>query len=490
MLYHRTLSRTTFSILFLGQLGCATPLATLIDQPNSLETTEGANKDILLSQGAHWNNAEMLHEIEGHQEEVTQLTFSPDGQYLASASADAIKIWNVESGELLHNLAGHKATERALNAPVSAIAFSPDSQTIVTASWSQGLIAKDSLILWDVQTGNPQQQLAGQEGCRDIAFTTDGGRLWAACGQNVQLWDVGDGTKEKTLGERPVSAIALSPNGNTLATIEANFGAPGEESTEVKLWNLGDNDTPMGTLSTTEVLQDVTFTPDGEKLITQSSSSEESPREITVWDWQQKQSLYTHQYFGQNPAQLSSDGAMLAGGFRSGLLVNLEGNPIENNILIRQQGGASAIAFSDDNQTLAWSGKPPTYPSPIIRIWQAATFASDNSKNDHRANYETLDLPSSRTTKNPETFAKATYGLEEKFGTTEETIISEEIQPNQKLITITQTNLKDDSVGAMRYRLEFQQQSAGAWELTWVGRKQQCRRGPTEPNEWTTELCL
>ncbi|MFP4694753.1 MAG: WD40 repeat domain-containing protein [Halothece sp.] len=494
MFYHCILSRTTFSVLLLGQFGCATPLAGFTDEPGLVQTTEESeesNEDILLTQSSNWNNAKMLHEIEGHQEEVTQLAFSPNGQYLASASADAIKVWNVDSGELLQELAGHESVERELNAPVSAIAFSPDSQTIATASWSQGLIPQDSIILWDVETGTPQQQLAGQEGCRDLEFTTDGGSIWAACGRNVQLWNVGKGAIEKTIGERAVSAIALSPNDNTLATIDANFGAPQEESNKVKLWNVGGNDTQIGTLSTTAVLQNVTFTPDGEKLITQNFSGGSSSGEVTIWDWQQNQSLYTHQYFGASPVQVSPDGSMLAGGFQEGLLVDLEGNPIENNILIRQQGGASAISFSQDHQTLAWSGKPTTYPSPIIRIWQAGTPNSDSPENnDDRANYESLELPSSRTTENPETFAEANYGLEEKFGATEETITSEEIQANQKVVTVTQTNLKDDSVGAMQYRLEFEQHSEGTWELTWVGHKQQCRRGPTEPNEWTTELCV
>lgn len=499
MLYHQIISKVTLqvgcTVLLFAQLSCVN---SLTDEANSLgeelneetllpQESNSNNEEVLLAQAANWNNAEMIHEIENHhEEEVTELAFSPDGQYLASVSTDAIKIWNVESGELLNELAGHETVEGGLKVPVSAIAFSPDSQTLATASWSQGLFPQDSLILWDVQTGNPQQKLA-ENGCRDLEFTPNGGSLWAACGREVQLWNLSNGTKEQTIEEQPVSAIALSPDGQTLATIGANFGDT-RDNTNVRLWDAS-NQTQTGTLSTTDPLKTVAFTPDGEKLITQSNYPE-SVQQLTVWDWENEQSLNSYEYFGRSSVAVSPDGSMLGGGFRNALLVDLEGNPIQNSILIRQQGGASAIAFSDDEQTLAWSGLPSTYPSPIIRIWRAGASTSDHAETDHRANYEAQELPASRTTEDPKTFAEETYGLTEKFGATEENIISEETATNQKLVTVTQTNLKDDAIGAVRYRLEFEKQSGSSWELTWVGRKQQCRRGPTEPNEWTTELCV
>jgi hypothetical protein len=61
---------------------------------------------------------------------------------------------------------------------------------------------------------------------------------------------------------------------------------------------------------------------------------------------------------------------------------------------------------------------------------------------------------------------------------------------NRAEAILTLTSLADDSVFAQRYRLEFDLQEDGVtWELVWVGRQQQCRRGPTPEDEWTTQLC-
>ena len=66
--------------------------------------------------------------LQGHQSWVYNAQFSPDGQYIVTASDDkTAKIWH-SSGELVATLSGHQGDVR--NAQ-----FSPDGQSIVTASW-------------------------------------------------------------------------------------------------------------------------------------------------------------------------------------------------------------------------------------------------------------------------------------------------------------------------------------------------------------------
>src|SRR5262245_17384508 len=64
----------------------------------------------------------------GHVKEVTALTFSPEGETLASAGRDkTVKIWNVRSGSLRHALTGHQGA-------VLAVAFSQDGKILLTGS--------------------------------------------------------------------------------------------------------------------------------------------------------------------------------------------------------------------------------------------------------------------------------------------------------------------------------------------------------------------
>ncbi|MEH2205278.1 MAG: ribosome assembly protein 4, partial [Nostoc sp.] len=66
------------------------------------------------------NRAIEVNTLEGHSHPVNSVAYSPNGQQLASASADnTIKIWDVSSGQLLKTLTGHSS-------PVNSVVYSPN----------------------------------------------------------------------------------------------------------------------------------------------------------------------------------------------------------------------------------------------------------------------------------------------------------------------------------------------------------------------------
>ena len=61
---------------------------------------------------------------------MNAIAINPDGQTLASAGKDGIKLWNLTTGELLNTLSGHTDW-------VSAIAFSPNGKILASGGFDQ-----------------------------------------------------------------------------------------------------------------------------------------------------------------------------------------------------------------------------------------------------------------------------------------------------------------------------------------------------------------
>jgi WD40 repeat protein len=79
----------------------------------------------------------------GHRGGITDLAFSPDKRYLASASKDlTVRIWNLTEGTLLATCAGHEA-------PPQSIAFSPVGEMLASGEWGGG----GQVRIWNSRTG-------------------------------------------------------------------------------------------------------------------------------------------------------------------------------------------------------------------------------------------------------------------------------------------------------------------------------------------------
>lgn len=456
-----------------------------------------------------WENTEILYTLWGHNKPITNVTFSPNGQFLASSDGLEIVIWDAKTGESQTILPGHISTisGRTYSAPVTSLAFSPNGKMLASSSWSQGIAADDSLIVWDSQTGEKIHRLAESEGCNEVIFSPDGQKLISSCGLGVQVWNAKTGDKLLQVYEdRPVGEIALSPNGTTLATVDLNVsgGFAGEDSRVIRLWKLTQTEaTPLQTLEGhSEEVGEIAFSPNGNYLV--SSSYDNT---VKVWDWEggevvQTLSDYNQQYEEEKASfSLSPDGKLIAGNFSDGTIRHLEtGEKVNNGILIRMQGNTHGLAFSPNGQILAWTGQPPTFPYPIIRLWgvsnttvEDADAGKDIYRRD-RANYNPIplnSLPSNSNTdlmgENPKEIVLSLFGFSELVESQQQDIQVDYPSENKAVVTLTQTGLLDDSVAGMRYRVEFVAMG-NSWEMIWAGKQQKCypNRGHTD---WSMELC-
>lgn len=143
--------------------------------------------------------------LQGHRGYVMSASFSPDGQTIASASADkTIKLWSRE-GRLLETFTGHRDR-------VNSVTFSPDGQTLVSAS------ADQTVKVWN-RDGQLLKTLQGHDANVLSASVSPDGKLIASSDQDgsIKLWNF-SGKLVRTFSREgyAVANVQFSPDGQTI----------------------------------------------------------------------------------------------------------------------------------------------------------------------------------------------------------------------------------------------------------------------------------
>jgi WD40 repeat protein len=163
-----------------------------------------------------------LHILRGHSEAINGVAFSPTGLQLASCSNDrSVRTWYAESGELLNILTGHTD-------PVQCVAYSRNGSQIATGD------RNNAAALWNAHSGELLHGLSSQVGViASVVFSLDGQQV-ASGGEDgtVRLWDVSTGECISILSGHliGVNSVAYSPTGGYMAS--------GSVDGTVRLWKV------------------------------------------------------------------------------------------------------------------------------------------------------------------------------------------------------------------------------------------------------------
>jgi RNA polymerase sigma factor (sigma-70 family) len=192
--------------------------------------------------------------------------FSPDGKHLATAGTPIARLYETATGREVRAFTGHVST-------IFGLAFTPDGQSLITAS--QGALPgfreegatwdKETIWLWDVATGKVRRRFGGELRATGLAISPDARTLSVAGRtQVVHVWELATGQERAALSGHGdmIYATAFMPDGKLLASASGD-GA-------IRLWQM-----PGGTHVHTLTghrgwVLGLTFTRDGKKLVSGS----------------------------------------------------------------------------------------------------------------------------------------------------------------------------------------------------------------------------
>jgi WD40 repeat protein len=254
-----------------------------------------------------------VHRLVEHSEFVESIGFLPDGKRLVSIGwDDTLRIWDLETGR-------NTATQDLRSGCFSGLAISPDGQTLATASaqvievwqtdtlkqlrqWRGGpglcdlcfspngktlLSGACRLAPWDVATGRERMPRDAHRGpVYSAVFTPDGRQVISSGDTTVRFWDVASAEQVRKLDVRskwrPYAPLILTPDGKAFAT-------PGSDNV-VRFWDVETAEQLPGGLEHEGDVVALAVSPDGEVLVSSSyedrngeTQADSNPCRLNYW---------------------------------------------------------------------------------------------------------------------------------------------------------------------------------------------------------------
>jgi WD40 repeat protein/tRNA A-37 threonylcarbamoyl transferase component Bud32 len=197
-----------------------------------------------------------------HQDKVLYAEFSPDGQYVVTASADhTARVWDSRTGQAVTPPLQH-------GDEVYTARFSPDGRRVVTGS-------RDTTArVWQVLDGQPvTPPLQHHYGVSSAEFSPDGRKLVTAADYDpVQIWDAqtGEHMAQPLLQGNGTGWAVFSPDGQRVLTASADQTA--------RVW---DSSTGQMLIQVSHdyFVETAEFSPDGNRIVTAAMDNT-----ARVWD--------------------------------------------------------------------------------------------------------------------------------------------------------------------------------------------------------------
>ena len=157
-----------------------------------------------------------------HTSEISDIVFSKDGAWVASADfSGALKLWSPDTGALL--------AARAFDAPIQSIELSPQGRRVTVVLDDRVLIwslPSDPTALADALKKNAEAEIRVKEKVQTAHFLKDDQLVIADRAGGLEFWHTPTLTRWLSLHtprRSPVLAIASSPDAQQLWTLDSTF---------------------------------------------------------------------------------------------------------------------------------------------------------------------------------------------------------------------------------------------------------------------------
>jgi WD40 repeat protein len=281
-----------------------------------------------------------------HQAPVNSARFSPDGQRILTLSIDGtVRVWNL-SGKQIAVLPGDQYDVKMYYDDFNSASFSPDGQRIVIAD-RESFITKSSnktktARVWDLSS-KQITVLSGHQGLiYSVSFSPDGQRIVTASeDKTARMWDLSGKQIVVLFGHQgSVNSVSFSPDGQHIVTASADETA--------RVWDLSGKQ--IAVLSGHRgFVNSASFSPDGQRILTVSREDNTA----RVWDLSGKQiavlSAEHLNYFIS--ASFSPDGQLIVTGSndKTAKVWDLSGKQIA---VFVHQAPVNSARFSPDGQRI------------------------------------------------------------------------------------------------------------------------------------------
>jgi eukaryotic-like serine/threonine-protein kinase len=305
-----------------------------------------------------------------HDSNATCLRFNSDGRWLASGGWDAkVKVWDVQKALQGKDQAPVFQLEHANRFRVWSVCFSSDDQRLATAG-GRTADKTGEVNVWDLKTRQPALTLSRfSDSVRCVRFSPDGRRLATSSYEGlIQLWDAQTGQQQLTFRRYEIRCgeLAFSPDGRRLAAVTGHLAAHPDQ--DVKVWDTHTGNEILSMHGHVGGLRGVTYSPDGRRI-----ASAGLDQTVKIWDAVTGQAVLTLRGHNDNIfcVAFSPNGHQLASASVDRTVRIWDATPVEREpgpeyLTLRGHSGAvTDVAFHPtDGRTLASADTDGT-----IRLW-------------------------------------------------------------------------------------------------------------------------